>query len=359
MASETKFAIINVRVFDGDQIHGPTTVILNEDVIGDDATGAIEIDAEGGVLLPGLIDCHVHIRNTDQLTQLAKWGVTTALDMAMWPSSLMSTVREHSTQNNLTTIISAGTPATAPGSAHSRMPGIPEDALLTSPLQAAEFVSNRLEEGSDYIKIVADIPGPSQEILDAVVLEAHKANKLTITHAAYHAPALMALASGTDVITHAPMDRALTADFAARMRASGMVSIPTLSIEEVLCKKGIRPGLQYVHPRDSVRVLHEAGVPIFAGTDSNSSPIAPVAHGEGLHRELELLVEAGLSSREALRGATVKPAKYFGLSDRGTVEIGKRADLVLVDGDPLVNIKNTRRIKRVWIRGVEVDLEGK
>ena len=96
-------------------------------------------------------------------------------------------------------------------------------------------------------------------------------------------------------------------------------------------------------------------MPILAGTDANASPGIPFSprHGESLHNELELLIEAGLSTSEALRAATVLPAQHFGLHDRGVIEPGRRADLVLIDGDPIADIRATRQIRRVWCAGVE------
>jgi imidazolonepropionase-like amidohydrolase len=70
-----------------------------------------------------------------------------------------------------------------------------------------------------------------------------------------------------------------------------------------------------------------------------------------------LLIEAGLSNVEALRAATVLPAQHFGLHDRGVIEPGRRADLVLIDGDPIADIRATRQIRRVWCAGVEHDIE--
>ena len=101
--------------------------------------------------------------------------------------------------------------------------------------------------------------------------------------------------------------------------------------------------------REMVRLLREAGVAILAGTDQ-----AP--DGASLHRELELLVEAGLSPAEAIVAATSRPAAFLGLIDEvGTVEPGKRADLVLLDGDPLADIANTRRIAAVVVGGSLLD----
>jgi imidazolonepropionase-like amidohydrolase len=102
-----------------------------------------------------------------------------------------------------------------------------------------------------------------------------------------------------------------------------------------------------------VRALRAAGVPLLAGTD------APVlgrgVHGASLHRELELLVEAGLTPVETLAAATSVPASVFGLADRGRIAPGLRADLLLVAGDPTRQITATRAIRRVWARGRAVD----
>jgi imidazolonepropionase-like amidohydrolase len=117
------------------------------------------------------------------------------------------------------------------------------------------------------------------------------------------------------------------------------------------------PGADYANAAASVGVLHAAGVPILAGTDANASTVLPanVAYGEGLHRELELLVAAGLPPADVLRAATVWPAVYFGLPDRGIIEPGKRADLVLLDDDPLTDIRATRTLRRIWIGGIECE----
>lgn len=96
--------------------------------------------------------------------------------------------------------------------------------------------------------------------------------------------------------------------------------------------------------------MHRAGVPFLAGSDSG--PATGVPLGISLHEELELLVASGLSPLEALQTATRNPAFYFGvLTLMGTVEVGKSADLVLLDANPLDDIRNTRRISAVVLRG--------
>ena len=94
---------------------------------------------------------------------------------------------------------------------------------------------------------------------------------------------------------------------------------------------------------------------ILAGTDV-SEPIPTLgglAHGASLHREPQLLVSAGLTPLEALRAATSTPARRFGLTDRGRIAPGLRADLLLVDGDPTTTISDTLSVRMVWRRGVE------
>ncbi|OJJ03947.1 hypothetical protein ASPVEDRAFT_43417 [Aspergillus versicolor CBS 583.65] len=346
-------AITNVRVFDGKNIQDPNTLIINGDVIGRPDTIPDEtIDAGGLTLLPGLIDAHVHLTSREDLVQMAKYGITTAFDMATWPAEHLSYLRN---QKGVTDIRSCGLAATAPGSIHSRMPTIPQEALVSTPDDAEEFVETQLAEGADYIKIIADVPGPSQECLDALVIAAHCRNRIVIAHAVSLEATRMAQAANADVITHAPLDGVMDDAEVQKMVQEGRLSIPTLTMmKRVSVKRG-----KYAHCHDTVAALHRAGVPILAGADSNSAPGVPahVAHGVSLHEELELLVNCGLSNCDALRAATELPASYFRLHDRGVVQVGRRADLVLVRGNPLEDIRATRNIERIWIAGKELGIE--
>ena len=102
-----------------------------------------------------------------------------------------------------------------------------------------------------------------------------------------------------------------------------------------------------------VGLMHEAGVPFGAGTDT---PIGFAAPGYSLHSELEMLVRAGLTPLEALEAATVHPAEFFGLADEmGTIEAGRVADLVLLTGNPLEDITNTRSVEAVVTKGQLLD----
>lgn len=101
--------------------------------------------------------------------------------------------------------------------------------------------------------------------------------------------------------------------------------------------------------RDLVQAMHQAQVPMLAGTDALDGDVLP---GLSLHQELELMVQAGLSPMEALQSATLNAAQFFGEErTSGTIEAGKLADLILLDGDPLQNISNTKKIHAVITQG--------
>lgn len=357
--------ITQVRVFDGTKIGPQTSVLLDGGRIAAvdpdlDVAGCQVVDGTDRVLLPGLIDAHVHLHGVENLEQLTRAGVTTALDMACWPRELVDGLRHRC---GLTDIRSAGIPATAPGSTHSKMPGRPEAALVGGPADADAFVRARVAEGSDYIKLIADVPGPDQATLDALVVAAHRQGLRTVAHAVSSVPYRMALAAGADVITHAPLDAALDDAAVTQLRQQGCATVPTLTMMKAVSERlfgtsdgdPAAPGPGYHNARRSVGLLQSAGVPILAGTDANTTAGVPanIKHGESLHSELELLVEAGLSAAEAIAAATALPARHFGLTDRGAVTVGLRADLVLVAGDPSADITDTRNVERVWCAGVE------
>jgi imidazolonepropionase-like amidohydrolase len=351
-AAAGKTAVTNVRVFDGHGLRPAGTVVIEGDRIGTDPSGAEVINGAGGVLLPGLIDAHVHVRDQDTLRRLCRFGVTSVLDMASGSPALVGSLRA---VPGLTGLLSAGTPAIAPGSLHARFPVIGERGLIKGPDQAEQFVADRVAEGSDYIKIIVGSPGADhdQATVDALVAAAHEHGKQAVAHASSSAAVAKAQHAGVDVLTHVPLDQALDEAAAAQMAADGRILIPTLTMMQTLVALLGRPGDGYAAARDSVAAAYHAGVPILAGTDANADAGSPaaVSHGDSLHHELELLVDAGLSRLDALRAATVLPARYFGLGDRGAIEPGRRADLVLLDEDPLQDIRATRSIRRVWCGG--------
>ena len=357
MAGKTKFALTNARVFDGHSIREPSTVIIDGDRIGIDSTDAVVIDCESGILLPGFIDSHVHCRRPENLHQFSIWGVTTAIDLGSWPREARESIKQKAIDENLTEIRSAGVIATVPGSSHSHIPGLPQEALISGPESVDKFIAGRVAEGAYLIKLIADGFESKQSLMNSLVMAAHKHEKLTVAHATTASACGAAQEANVDILTHAPLDMVLGNEAISNAAMKGTVVIPTLLMMDGLARAKRRHGLDYSYScaKNTVSALQSAGVPIFVGTDSNSGPESPVPHGESIHRELELLVDAGLSIVEALRAATVEPANYFGMNDRGSVEPGRLADLVLLSHSPVDDIRNTRTIQRVWCRGVEIE----
>ncbi|WP_411070593.1 amidohydrolase family protein [Streptomyces sp. cmx-4-25] len=349
-----KIALNHVRIFDGTRLTEPSTVVIDGTVIGTDPAGARTIDADGAILLPGLIDAHVHLHGPETLAALSSHGVTTALDMGTWPAELLASLRG---AVGTTDIRSAGTPAIGEGGPHAKIPNIPRSAFVRNAQEAGEFVAGQVSAGADYIKIVAEAPGqggPDQATMNALVTAARTHGRKSVAHATNSGAFAMALTAGIDFITHVPVDRPLTPEEIDSAFSQGRAVIPTLTMMEgTTAARGV-PAAFALASRN-VAALHRAGVPVLAGTDANTQPGVPfqVAHGASLHHELELLVDAGLSTAEVLRAATSLPAQHFGLTDRGTIAPGLRADLVLVDGDPLTDIRTTRNITRIWCGGTE------
>src|ERR1041384_4849536 len=139
-------AIENVRVFDGSVVSGLRRVVFGESVSGEDTVPVDEVvDAAGGVLLPGLVDAHVHtVRGRADLEDLARWGVTEGLDMGAWPLEFVDEMRR---EKGVAQILSAKVQAVGQGGHHAKMPGVPAEAVVTSPDEARAFVGRRVADG--------------------------------------------------------------------------------------------------------------------------------------------------------------------------------------------------------------------
>ncbi|SFR92695.1 Imidazolonepropionase [Microbacterium sp. cf046] len=349
----------NVHVYDGDGFTDARDVVIDGEVIaGDAGPDADIVDGAGGFLVPGFIDCHIHLAGPHTQELLMAAGVTTGLDMSS-PAPLVKAMRGRA---GVTDIRSAMMAMSSPASAHAqRMKDIPaaQESLVAGPADAEAAVARRVDQGADYLKIVIDLPGFEQADVDALVAAAHARGLRTVAHASRSDAVAMAETAGIDVLTHAPLDRPIDQAQAERLAAAGTVIVPTLTMMKGIVDRvnpAGGPGPTYAPARESVRALHAAGVPILAGTDANETPAAPASppFGSSLHDELALLVEAGLTPVEALRSATSVAAEHFGLDDRGVIAPGLRADLVLLSADPTVDITATRSIRGVWLAGDRV-----
>jgi imidazolonepropionase-like amidohydrolase len=387
-----RFVITNVRLFDGERVrpnmdvsvdHGTIRAVGPKLAVGG---GILTVDGSGSTLLPGLIDAHVHSRSVDDLQAAVRFGVTTVLDMALMDSVLERTLRAAAaTRTDVADLRSAGILATSPRG-HGTQYGI-VIPTISSAEDADGFVAARKRDGSDYLKIVLNgvrtaatgMTNLDEARVSALVRAAHSRGMLVVAHAETVDDVRTAVSSGVDGLAHVWRESS-SSDVVAQIVRRGMFVVPTIAVldgfvagsgaalaadprlapfvsdaERIRLLRPPTPTLPIdVESRlSTVRVLRMAGATLLAGTDGGS--VTPTLHGLSLHRELELLVKAGLRPTEALTAATATTANAFRLTDRGRILAGRRADLVMVRGDPTTDITATRDIMRVWRSGVEFD----
>ena len=388
---ETNFAVVDVTVFDGEEFRPHRDVRVEDGRIRavgqrlrlpDDLP---RVDGRGHTLLPGLIDAHTHTYGM-VLNDSLRFGVTTVFDQFTQPSlaAAKRPARESLARTDEADLFSAGNLATAPGG-HGTQFGVPVETL-TSPEEAPDFVAARKEEGADWIKIVwedgstfgADIPTLDRETIAAAIEAAHAEELLAVIHVSTLEHSLAALDMGIDGLVHVWGDEVISEADAARFAEAGVFVIPTLSVRLAAAGDSMGPGLlaetrpedvsgmqretlAQTFPRrvgtseasvESVRRLHAAGVRILAGTDA---PNPGTGFGISMHGELRLLRRAGLSVAEALAAATGNPADAFGVTDRGRLERGRIADLLLVAGDLESDLTRSAAIAGVWKDGFPVE----
>jgi imidazolonepropionase-like amidohydrolase len=388
-------AIVNAKVFDGTRLRDWTSVRFADGIITGCATGPAAqdgdkvIDAEGGTILPGLIDSHIHLV-PGALAQGLTFGVTTALDMFSQADVMAAAKQQAGAGPEVADVRSAGIGATAPGG-HPSMMYAPFPTL-TGPEQAGQFVADRVAEGSDYLKIFGPsgtagprtmMPSLDLDTVTALTKAAHSRGLVVVAHVSSAAGLSQVVSAGIDVVAHVPVDGELDRALAERIAEAAIAVGPTLAtIENVAGEPGgaavaadprlagtlgdaqarrLTAGASgrrghetppYSRAEENVGRLVDAGVTILAGTDA---PNPGTVFGASLHRELELLGRCGLTPAQALNAATAAPARVFNLADRGQTAPGRRADLVLVSGDPLTDITATRAIERIWRAGVLCD----
>jgi imidazolonepropionase-like amidohydrolase len=348
------------------------------------------VDGRGKTLLPGLIDAHTHTYGDANKAALA-FGVTTELDMFSLPETGRAARAEQAAgrAQDRADLYSAGVLVTVAGG-HGTEYGL-TIPVLASPDSAQAFVDARLAEGSDYIKLVYDdgrtygmsMPTLSIPMMRAVIAAAHRRGKLAVVHVGDLAGARAAIDAGADGLAHLFVDREPDAGFGRFAAAHHAFVIPTLTVlmsitgvgggaplatdarmrpylsplDSTVLSTGFprrpnAPPVSYAAAESTMRQLVAAGVPVLAGTDAGNPG---TSHGAAMHRELELLVKAGMTPAQALAAATSTPARVFRLADRGRIAPGARADLLLVEGDPSADVTATRDIAGVWKQGVRLD----
>jgi len=255
---------------------------------------------------------------------------------------------------------------------------------------AEAFVKSNKSLGADYIKLMQEngnamhfpgIPVASEDLQSALVKAAHKHGLLALAHATSLEDTMIVLRAGVDALTHCFTDQAPVDELVAAYKKNNSFLIPTLVVcssltgeEQELREKfaakakqnqltdevkanmlsnlslGVE-GATIKHSYETIKMLKSAGIDIVAGTDSVPQ-LKGTAIGPSFGQELWMYVyRCGFTPEEALRSATALPAKRFGFTDRGKVEAGRRADLLLVNGDPTKDIEDIYNVVGVWKAG--------
>jgi imidazolonepropionase-like amidohydrolase len=364
------------------------------------------LDGHGKWLIPGLTDAHVHIEN-DRLAQLFLHlprkppvaedgvflpyianGVTQVFDLSAMTETFVQKAdiaagRVLGPHIITAAMLDGAKPYWPEGMSH----GIP------NPEAGRQAVRDAHDDGYDLIKVYSLLDLPT---FLAIVDEAKTLGMKVIGHIPGRAQDATAkyLVPGFDAVAHAEEYAYQTPDYnqaripgyAALARANGTALVTTLTVDDRILEETEhpeslkqRPELVYEYPLLQMMVLYHnpyvaqaspayigaqhkitafnralvkafaaAGVPVLAGTES---PVPGVVPGFALHDELVALVRAGLTPYQALYASTTAPCNWLGTKDCGTVEVGRRADLLLLDGDPIRDIANTNRISAVILGG--------
>jgi len=386
-------AVTNVAVFSGDTIQqrktvlfvgSPGNVVGIQDELGSDVSQDVDtvIEGAGCTLLPAFIDVEINSRAADSsLESLASFGIATVIDMSSSMAENQAMRAAAADGTGLPTYFACGSVARGPGS--RPLPGsqLRSTTVVRTVTEAEAFVAACVggQDKSDYIKVLVDMHGLDDAVLRALVDAAHRHDRLATAYSTQAAACGRAARAGFDILTHIPVDEPLAPDLVTQLVSGQRAFVPMLFKMSKIAslmqqqqggdgeggeeeeegeegEEGPRRRPDFAFALDAVRRLHAAGVDICVGTGATLEGDAPIRFGDGFFKEMELLVGAGMSNLEVLRAATYVPARVFRLHDRGRVDSGLRADLVLVEGNPLEDIQALRRIRRIWIKGVEVDL---
>lgn len=320
---------LNYPLFDGRNVIENASVTIADGIVTDIAT-SVSVNSEY-LLMPGLIDAHTHITNKYQLTTMLQSGIIAACDVCA-PDLLVKN------SEPFTIISSAG--------------------MAMGTLNGKGFVRKAIESGAKYIKVLLFEPNlMPRPTLKSICQTAHEYMLKVAVHATSVKSERMALDCGADILIHVPMKEKLPEDLAAEIAERGLAVAPTLVMMKTFAcsgKNGYIPE-HYGNAENAVRTLHKYGVEILAATDANTGSFAPaVAYGSSLHQEMKLLCHAGLTPVEALESATRKPDEAFDVNGIGTIEKGKKANFILVEGSPDKDITAFKNVRQIWINGAQI-----
>jgi imidazolonepropionase-like amidohydrolase len=354
-------------------------------------------DVSGKWIVPGFVDAHVHAESDADLEEMLRWGVTSVRLMADDAAAAAKLAeRSRYPGSRFPDVFPAAPIFSVKGGWWDE--GEPPDANLdrfpATPAAAREAVRKAKALGSPEIKLMLDdmgwcrdpkprLPRMKPEIAKALIAEARKDGLRASVHAPNVADAREAIADGATALAHGVLEP-LDPRTIGEMKKRPVYYIPTMDLFEFLADtrafvdgvlshaSALAIGREKVaryrsraysdHYRESypafenvkrrlpalyqnLRRLHDAGVPVALGTDMWAFP------GLAVSIEMDLYVRAGFTPLEAIRAATQTAARSMGAADRGTLEAGKKADFLVLDEDPLANVRAARRIAQVWKDG--------
>lgn len=318
--------VLEYPFFNGEKVIENASVVIEDGMI----KKIRKAEAVNGnyFLMPGLIDAHTHINSSRQVKDMLENGIVATCDVAA-SSALIHGSKPF-------TIFSSG-------------------GMTMGTLNGKAYVQKAINAGAKYIKVLLMEPNFMRKCVLRDICNAAHDNKMKVAvHAVSVKAVRMSVECDVDILIHIPMKEEFPEDLAKTIAEKGIVVAPTLVMMETFAnsgKNGYKPD-HYQNANNAVKLLYECGVHILAATDANVGSFAPaVAYGTSLHRELELLIKAGISSTDVLASATSRVANVFGIENLGTIEEGKRATLILVEGRPDKSITNISKIKLIWIDG--------
>ncbi|WP_263408312.1 amidohydrolase family protein [Terriglobus tenax] len=376
-------AITGAMVFDGTGAAPKveTVLIQNGRIVAVGETvkppaGATIIDAHGKALTPGLYDLHTHWTPGGEpatvpqiATEYVKSGVTTVNDFNEAPEAFAPLRTWLGTL--ATPHVNFAARISTPGGHGADWADQATTRWVNTPELARAAIEDLVRYKPDLIKAFTDGwrygASPDNTSMDGWTLSAlteaaHQQHWKVVTHTVTVDRGVLAARSGVDSLAHGMQDRLLTSEEVAAIKKSGMAEIPTLAVYDP--NKDPKHPMNPSDPKDAqrlnkfanaeknVKMLYDAGVRIAVGTDAGM-PMTP--HGSSTLHELELLVQSGLTPSQALTAATLESARVIGQDDdRGTIAVGKRADLDLFEGRPWENIADIHTLAMTMIDGKPV-----
>jgi imidazolonepropionase-like amidohydrolase len=335
--------------------------------------GTARVSLAGKTVMPAIIDTHTHMPDKrealiDALQRKAYYGVSAVMSLGQDAGDLAFTVRDERIPG-AARLFTAGRGITMPEPGRSDVP-----YWITTTAEARKAVQEQAARKVDFIKIwVDDRNGKykklTPDLYGAVIDEAHKLGARVTVHVYYLDDAKGLLRAGVDAFAHGVRDKDVDEEFMALLKKRpNFVLVPNMpdrgvatdmswlrdSIPEGQFKKlqagaTDRPEAQQtfgIQARNLAK-MNAAGVKIAVGTDGN------VAWSQ--HVEMEDMVASGMTPHQVIVAATKNGAELLALKDLGTIAAGKSADFLVLDANPLDDIKNTRRIADVYLRGLRID----